>query len=56
MQAVSANDLKTRAVGAIAEALQQQSELEVALSETRADLAAERIETMSTMEEDNETT
>jgi len=82
VQAISANDLKTRGVGAIAEALQQQSEvavsvrgelryvvmkaahyqrlrdyeLEVALSETRADLAAGRFETMATVEEDNETT
>lgn len=94
MQAISANDLKTRGVGAIAEALQQQSEvavsvrgelryvvmhaahyqrlrdyeLEVALSETRADLAAgrfvaesvdahlERIETMAAAEEENEAT
>jgi hypothetical protein len=69
MQAISANELKTRGVGAIAEALRQQSEvavsvrgevryvvmeaahyqrlreceLEVALSETRADLAAGRL-------------
>lgn len=68
MQAISANELKTRGVGAIAEALRQQREvavsvrgevryvvmeaaqyqrlreceLEVALRETRADLAAGR--------------
>jgi hypothetical protein len=82
VQAISSNDLTIRDVGAIAEALQQQSEvavsvrgelrsvvmnaahyqrlrdyeLEVALSDTRADLAAGRIETMATVEEENETT